>query len=51
LHHGILYLLTVELELEELLDDCVLALIGNLGAGSGRKQNSVGGDEGIFVDS
>lgn len=53
LHHGVLGLLAVELDLENVLGDSVLALGGNLGngtAGAGRQENLVHGDEGVFKD-
>ncbi|KAI6766620.1 hypothetical protein HG531_011842 [Fusarium graminearum] len=53
LHHGVLGLLAIELDLENVVDDSVLALGGDLGnssSGAGREQNLVVGKERVLKD-
>lgn len=53
LHHAVLGLVAVELDLEDLLVDGVAALGGDLGDGSSRarrEEDLVGCDEGVLVD-
>jgi hypothetical protein len=53
LEHGVVRLLALELDLEQVLGDSVLALGGNLGddtAGAGREEDAVRRDEGVLED-
>lgn len=54
LHHAVLGLLAIELDLEDLLVDGVVALVGNPGDGSTGarwEENLVDGNEGVLEDS
>lgn len=53
LHHAKLGLLAVELDLKDLVDDGVAALVGNAGdgaAGARGEEDLVDGDKGVLVD-